>query len=736
MEDNSNKYAGCQSQSRESLLVENTRLLQELADLKAVTRLSAEQYSILFENLPLGAQEEDYSSVKKEIDKLKISGISNLREYLVGHPDLLLGLVKGITMTSANRAMVKMYHAESEEQYINFDNDTEGWWSDTWVGYYATEFSFLASSEANFETERVDVRFDGSPFLTRSISFLVAGFEDSWSRVITIHEDITDQKRLEDELKESYSLLELKVEERTRELVDSEQRFRDFSSSSSDWFWEMDAQLRFTYFSERSKINSGFDPVTVIGKKRNQVDISGVDPSALKAHFDQLDRHESFRDFVYSAQPNDEVIWISISGQAVFDDTGNFTGYRGTGRNVTQQIQLEQNLQSAMEQARTANLAKTQFLASMSHELRTPMTGVIGFADLLLDDELPEHSIDKVMRIKDCTNSLLRLLNDILDMSKIEAGKMEIEYIDFNLKQLMTDVISQTGISRSTDQALETKLDFSTDFPEHIKSDPTRIRQILINLVGNAMKFTSSGKVSVTGDLLISEAGEKILNITVEDTGIGIGQDTIDKLFDEFTQADASISRQYEGTGLGLAICKRLIGLLNGEIQVESEIGVGSKFWFTLPYIAVKNTILSDKQSPTGSKFETNRKLDILYAEDNRVNQLVIRKLVEKFGHTVTIAENGIEAVSAHVNGNFDLILMDVRMPKMDGLDATRAIRNLGGEKSVIPIIAVTADAMKENTQLYTDRGMNGYLAKPVNRDEMVKTINEVMREEIHTLVG
>ena len=557
--------------------------------------------------------------------------------------------------------------------------------------------------------------------------------KNSWERVITIHEDITERKRLEEELKQSYAELENKVRERTLDLKRSEQRFRDFSRSGSDWFWEMDDQLRYSYLSEDLFKHAGFNPSDLLGKKRTDMPITGASQKDIDDHFNILNSRLPFRDFVFSIHNQSNVVWLSISGQPIFDDQRKFSGYRGTGKNVTEEIELDLNLQKAMEQAQAANIAKSQFLATMSHELRTPMTGVIGFSDLLLDDNLSEQSAIKVRRIKDSAHSLLRLLNDILDMSKIDAGKMEIENIDFDFHDLINQTILQTRKSRNSDDNLKLVLELSSDFPKDINSDPTRVRQILINLIGNAIKFTDKGTISITGQVIESNPGLKTLKISVKDTGIGMSKETVGKLFNEFTQADASISRRYEGTGLGLAICKRLVELLNGQIGVDSAIGIGSCFWFTLPYSEVSKPVSISNNQASSQAFHTNRKLNILLAEDNRVNQLVIKKSIENYGHKVTIAENGLKAVNAFKSENFDLILMDVRMPEMDGLEATHAIRNMNDTGASIPIIAVTADAMKDSVKHYTDVGMNGFVSKPINRAELMIAINVAMDEEIHT---
>ncbi len=421
--------------------------------------------------------------------------------------------------------------------------------------------------------------------------------------------------------------------------------------------------------------------------------------------------------------------WINVQYQQVF----SFSQYWHYAAIVLLAISvLLLWMQKTKIAAQSANRAKSEFLASMSHEIRTPMTGVIGYADMLLDDELPAESEEKVLRIKSSTASLLRLLNDILDMSKLEAGKMEIENIDFNLPELIAEVIDQAQKSRLFDQQIVIDTRFSNDFPTAANSDPTRIRQILVNLIGNAVKFTHEGSIAVNGELVRNKRGGEVVRISIHDTGIGMNAETIKILFAKFTQADASISRRYEGSGLGLAICRRLVNLLHGEIGAESQEGVGSLFWFTFPYIAATTEPMSKDERLKPQRYRARRPLDILLAEDNPANQYVIKKFLAPLGHRVTTVENGSEAVASLEQNEYDLILMDIRMPEMDGTDATRLIRQLPGAKASTPIIAVTADAMKEHIDEYIAAGINLWVAKPIDREELVNAINQALGEEVH----
>lgn len=355
-----------------------------------------------------------------------------------------------------------------------------------------------------------------------------------------------------------------------------------------------------------------------------------------------------------------------------------------------------------------------------------------------MQEELDGKSKDLVHKIKSSTRSLLRIINDILDISKLDAGKVELEHIDFHLPSLIGDVVDFFSNDLYDDTAGQVRIE--TDIPDNlpcgINLDPTRLRQVLINLVGNARKFTEAGSITVKCRLTGENTNEPKLYFSIRDTGIGIRPEVLGTLFSDFKQGDASISRKFEGTGLGLAICKKLVTLMNGDIGAASEYGKGSTFWFSLPYIPATTNV-----SPRGEKdmpsahFSARRSLHILVVDDNAMNQQIVTAILKSFGHTYETADNGVEAVEKHEAREFDLILMDVRMPVMSGPDATRMIRKIPGVKCTIPIVALTADAIEENRKGFYEAGMDAVVIKPIDIRLLASTINMVLGERVNVPV-
>lgn len=498
---------------------------------------------------------------------------------------------------------------------------------------------------------------------------------------------------------------------------------------------------------DRSR-NIGFNVFDRLAEKDNQLlyqssDSNAERPDELTSRrlTLELDVYPRKWEIVFSPTPKHELnafnfvpLMIFFAGGVVFSLLSWLVhSLQGRQTYAEELVRLQtKDLEVARAKAERAAVAKSEFLASMSHEIRTPMVGIMGFADILLAENIRESTREKIGKIKSSATSLLTILNDILDLSKLDAGKLDVEKINFRPASIVDDtaqLFRQTCPPEKKDK-LTISIEFADDFPDAVCADPTRLRQVLVNLMGNAVKFTDAGTITLS---CFADTEKSMLRFEIIDTGIGIDAETQEKLFGDFVQADASISRKYHGTGLGLSICKRLVELMGGAIGIESELGVGSTFWFTLPYDAVADdAIILEDRSSMPTRYSSSRQLKILVAEDNEINQTVIEALLDNMGHSFVFADNGLEAVEAVQLADFDLVLMDVRMPELSGPDATREIRKLPGFKGAIPIIALTADVMAENRQSYFDAGMNDCVGKPVKIEELALAMNKALGETVN----
>jgi signal transduction histidine kinase/CheY-like chemotaxis protein/HPt (histidine-containing phosphotransfer) domain-containing protein len=373
-------------------------------------------------------------------------------------------------------------------------------------------------------------------------------------------------------------------------------------------------------------------------------------------------------------------------------------------------------LVNTTRQAQAANEAKSQFLALMSHEIRTPMAGILGMIDFMKDTPLSEEQAGYINTVSECSKTLLNTLNDILDVSKLEAGKLQISNINFDFHAVLANTIRV--LSRNAEnKGIYLKMTVGDNVPKMVHGDPHRTQQIVINLLNNAIKFAAQGGVDLVAGF---KAGAvPVLRVEVKDSGVGISPENQKKLFRKFVQADSSVARKYGGTGLGLSIIKSLLGLMGGKIGVISTEGQGSTFWFEIPYHAP----VAASETEGEEQAAELRPLSILVAEDNKINQQIATRLLTRKGHKVTIADDGNMVVRLAKEGQFDVILMDVNMPEKSGFEATREIRSHGGRLKKIPIVALTASVLEEHISKCYEAGMNAHVAKPFAPAELYRVI-------------
>ena len=667
-----------------------------------------------------------------------------------------------------------------------------------------------------------------------------------------IVQDITERKRAEEALRQS------------------EERYRTIIENMHDAYFEMDLKGNLTFFNDALCKLHGRSREDLIGRNNREYMDEETARRTSSVFKEVHATGQPARNMTWKwTQPGQPDRWFEYSVSLIRNAAGQPTGFRGISREITEQIQHEEALQKAKEAADAANRAKSEFLANMSHEIRTPMNGIIGMTELTLETDLTSEQRDNLEMVRASTDSLLSLINDILDFSKIEAGKLELDPISFDLRDSVEDTLKTLAL-RAHQKGLELACDVRPDVPGALFGDPGRLRQILVNLVGNAIKFTKQGEVVVSVEVAERGRDDSLLHFAVGDTGVGIPPDKQRMIFEPFSQADGSTTRRHGGTGLGLTISSKLVAIMGGQIWVESEPGLGSVFHFTarfglqrnevsevasIPKIALRGMpvlivddnatnrrilnctlanwgigstavesaeqalqalahardaggpfalILLDAQMPemdgfslastikenpglTGAAImmlsssgrpgdaarcrdlgiagyltkpvkqsellnailtvlgapaaETTRKMvvtrhslredrkryRILLAEDNSVNQKLAARLLEKAGHQVTVAADGLQAVAAVEIGGFDLILMDVQMPEMNGYEATAVIREREKSGTVrVPILALTAHAMKGDRERCLDAGMDGYISKPIKARELLDAIDRL----------
>jgi PAS domain S-box-containing protein len=552
--------------------------------------------------------------------------------------------------------------------------------------------------------------------------------------------------------------LRRQLAEKSQEIETSEKKFRSIFDNSAEGIFQSDLKGSFI------TVNPAL--VSILGYQNgkellgvNIVDELYKNPEDRK-HLIEIIRKDGYVEnyqLVLKKKNGDDVV-VRLNEKLLYDEDDNIAYFEGNLQDITGQVKAneerkkaeialrEEKLKSEMlaNEAIQSNLIKSQFLANMSHEIRTPMNGIIGFLTLIQKEAYTSKEEMKqfALSAKKSAEALLDIINHILDLSKIESGKMELDETPFNLAEVLDESVAILS-TKAKEKGLKIIKRIAKDSTVHLIGDALRIRQIFVNLINNAIKFTEKGEIQISVGTQNSDSDRVIVTASVQDSGIGIPEEKINSLFQPFMQVDGSHTRKYGGSGLGLAICKQFINMMGGEIQIDSKAGVGSIFTFTLKLktqgeaarLKVETLRLSrvyDLDSTEEKEaLETSpimkakrKKFRILLAEDNAINQKVALRILSDAGFITAAVSNGKEALASVLENKYDLILMDVQMPEMDGFSATKKIRLLDNEKSSIPIIAITAHALSGDKERCLASGMNDYISKPIVAELMIQTID------------
>jgi two-component system, sensor histidine kinase and response regulator len=524
------------------------------------------------------------------------------------------------------------------------------------------------------------------------------------------------------------------LQQRETALKESELRFRTMADFAHDWEYWVAPDRQLLYISPSCQRITGYGTDDFYSRPELLDDlIHPDDQKAWLAHTEQILEYSGPLSVDFRIIRNDgEIRWISHVCQNISDEQGQKRGRRVNNRDVSERKRLESERHEALEAAKAASRAKSEFLANMSHEIRTPMNAIIGLGHLALQTKLSPQQRDYLIKIEGAGHALINLINDILDLSKVEAGMLTLEQTEFSLPGLLEQV---TALCAVPGRAKRLKLQITRDsrVPERLVGDPYRLQQILQNLLGNAVKFTREGKVTLSVGVAeeFKEQEQVMLTFAVRDTGIGLSAEQIATLFQPFTQADGSITRQYGGTGLGLSICRQLVALMEGEITAQGTLGEGSTFTFTARFgigAHLNEPSIPVESQPEQLPLDTAvlEGLRVLLVEDQSLNQQVAWELLTTAGVTVEIADNGEEALRmmSEQGKQYNLVLMDLQMPIMDGYTATRQIRQQWPGAD-LPIIAMTAHAMENERRKCLDAGMNDYLTKPIDVRNLYRTLHD-----------
>ncbi len=637
----------------------------------------------------------DISKLKDVEDDLK-----RYRKTINNARDIILFLDLDGSIIEANQAAIEAYGYTNEELCsMNIRSIRDNW------GYTQHQLNQANAKGVFFEaTHR---RKDGSTF---DVEVSSQGTHFGKQRIIfSVVRDITERKKIE------------------KNVLDNQLKYRSlFMNMKTGYAYyrliyddnHKPANLMFIEVNEAFQKLFGLSKSKIIGNNHSDLFPGSIDTimKYINKFFNKLVKGKSVQIDDYYSQQYDK--WFEI---AIYSPKENDIVIIIT--DITHIKDTEKRIIKARDFAESANRAKSEFLANMSHEIRTPINGIVGMIDLTMLTELSADQRDNLLTAKVCANSLLKIINDILDFSKLEAGKVTLENISFNIKNLLVETV-KTHSSRINAKGLELHYTFSSSIPPLLIGDPNRLRQILNNLISNAIKFTEKGHIAISIINMPEINDEVELKFIVSDTGIGISPGDIKRLFQSFSQLENSFTKEYGGSGLGLAISKNLIELMGGRIEVESEKGKGSSFYFSLKFKVAHDKEQNASYIPKITK--PLKQLKILLVEDDFVNQKVISKMLLEKGHALDTANNGLEALELFEQNKYDVILMDIQMPKMNGVETISRLKEKESATNHTPVIALTAYALQGDRERFLALGFDGYVSKPIQMSELFYTIDSI----------
>lgn len=563
----------------------------------------------------------------------------------------------------------------------------------------------LTQKKQSFTVDILAYRKDKRPIWLSIYNTVVLDSEGRVETEVEIIIDITEKKKAEEEL-QVLSLV---------------------ASKSNTGVTIADANGAITWVNKALEDFTGYTLFELRGKMLGDIlSAAETDQQMILAAREKALNKQAFTIEVLAIKKDGTPVWLSVANTPILNAQGQLERQVELIIDITQRKQVEKEMVEAREQAIQLSEAKEMFLSVMSHEIRTPLNAVIGMTHLLLENDPKPAQIDDLNILKFSGENLLNIINDILDFTKIETGNMYLETVPFDLYTLTVDIINSLQVNANKKGNL-LSLTYDDQIPTSLLGDKTRLYQILMNLLGNAIKFTDKGKVELRVNLQQNEKNEALIHFVVADSGIGIPEDKQSYIFETFTQARADISRKYGGTGLGLAITKKLLKLYDSEINVESTEGVGTEFSFAINFHRLSKSAKSAMAKPVTPNAFAGKK--VLVVDDNEVNVLIARRFLSKWGMVVDFATNGEEAINKIVENVYDLVFMDIRMPGIDGFDATRVIREISGDYfKKLPIIALTASIMHNENLKFKESGMNGHVLKPFNPDEIKAVLHRFFK--------